>query len=635
MGAARKLQSEIDRTLKKVQEGIIEFDEIWNKIYDADNQTQREKYENDLKKEIKKLQRLRDQIKTWINGNDIKDKSSLTDARKNIERKMEQFKNCEKEAKTKAFSKAGLGQAAKLDPEEKARQSTREWLNDQVEALQMQIDEFESELEGLNSSRRGKKPSERQEILEECVNRHRGHIARLEQCMRCLDNDTVNYQEIDDLKDLVEYYVNENQEDDLGYTTVDENYSTVLDRLNDVTLGVQSLTLQQKLNKTKDIDEERDKERAAAAAVKAQLASHGSSQLSTLIDEEKKLNVKTPTPTGASSKKGGMSESSSGNHSSTDETESETAMMQSKGTVRNEPQTAAGRSNVSVSMTQQKSTSLTGSLRSENEDFPKLQSSGVSEKSKSDELSEDVKTSPRQSAPSSSTQTTLPLINTTDSVPGSSKGSTDPMLTTMTLDELTSALSMQCGAPRGSAGGVVSTPSPPSQFEGNPAASLQLLRACNRGALPQQIDGDYRVQLFHNTSRVFSQQLPASYPVYRLPQLEDSNFYKQLDTEGLFYAFYFHPEDIVQYCAARELKRQSWRYHLEHKFWFKPTGDPTVKTDDYEEGACIYFDRVLTSSSALPGDSSSADMNGWCYRRKDNFMFTRDQVDDDNDVDSH
>lgn len=32
MGAARKIQSEIDRTLKKVQEGIDIFDEIWEKV---------------------------------------------------------------------------------------------------------------------------------------------------------------------------------------------------------------------------------------------------------------------------------------------------------------------------------------------------------------------------------------------------------------------------------------------------------------------------------------------------------------------------------------------------------------------------------------------------------------------------
>lgn len=49
------------------------------------NQTQKEKLELDLKTQIKKLQRLRDQIKTWVASNDIKDKSQLLDNRKLIE----------------------------------------------------------------------------------------------------------------------------------------------------------------------------------------------------------------------------------------------------------------------------------------------------------------------------------------------------------------------------------------------------------------------------------------------------------------------------------------------------------------------------------------------------------------------
>ena len=49
------------------------------------NQTQKEKLETDLKTQIKKLQRLRDQIKTWVASNDIKDKSMLLDNRKLIE----------------------------------------------------------------------------------------------------------------------------------------------------------------------------------------------------------------------------------------------------------------------------------------------------------------------------------------------------------------------------------------------------------------------------------------------------------------------------------------------------------------------------------------------------------------------
>ena len=77
--------AEIDRCLKKVAEGVDKFDETWQKVHHASNSNQKEKYEEDLKKEIKKLQRLRDQIKTWIASAEIKDKSVLYEKRKLIE----------------------------------------------------------------------------------------------------------------------------------------------------------------------------------------------------------------------------------------------------------------------------------------------------------------------------------------------------------------------------------------------------------------------------------------------------------------------------------------------------------------------------------------------------------------------
>lgn len=76
---------EIDRCLKKVTEGVDTFEDIWQKVHNATNSNQKEKYEADLKKEIKKLQRLRDQIKSWIASGEIKDKSTLLDYRKLIE----------------------------------------------------------------------------------------------------------------------------------------------------------------------------------------------------------------------------------------------------------------------------------------------------------------------------------------------------------------------------------------------------------------------------------------------------------------------------------------------------------------------------------------------------------------------
>jgi len=79
------IAAEIDRTFKKVAEGVEIFDEIWEKVYHAQHAAQKEKYEGDLKKEIKKLQRLRDQIKVWISSSEVKDKAQLLDTRKLIE----------------------------------------------------------------------------------------------------------------------------------------------------------------------------------------------------------------------------------------------------------------------------------------------------------------------------------------------------------------------------------------------------------------------------------------------------------------------------------------------------------------------------------------------------------------------
>lgn len=76
---------EIDRCHKKVAEGVETFEDIWHKVHNATNSNQKEKYEADLKKEIKKLQRLRDQLKVWIASPDIKDKGPLIDDRKWIE----------------------------------------------------------------------------------------------------------------------------------------------------------------------------------------------------------------------------------------------------------------------------------------------------------------------------------------------------------------------------------------------------------------------------------------------------------------------------------------------------------------------------------------------------------------------
>ncbi|XP_041362287.1 CCR4-NOT transcription complex subunit 3-like isoform X2 [Gigantopelta aegis] len=222
MAERRKIQGEIDRCLKKVAEGVEVFEDIWKKfnsfqVQSASNSNQKEKYETDLKREIKKLQRLRDQIKTWVANSDIKDKNSLLDHRKLIETQMERFKVVERETKTKAYSKEGLGAAAKLDPQTKEKGELTNWLSMMIDQLNLQLDQFESELEQLSCTTKKKKldKEQKQDRLDELKahqDRHKDHIKRLEIIMRMVDNNQLAMDQIKKIKDDVEYYVESNQE---------------------------------------------------------------------------------------------------------------------------------------------------------------------------------------------------------------------------------------------------------------------------------------------------------------------------------------------------------------------------------------------------------------------------------------
>ncbi|CAJ2672142.1 unnamed protein product [Trifolium pratense] len=317
MGASRKLQGEIDRVLKKVQEGVEVFDSIWNKVYDTDNANQKEKFEADLKKEIKKLQRYRDQIKTWIQSSEIKDKKvsasyeqALVDARKLIEREMERFKICEKETKTKAFSKEGLGQQPKTDPREKAKSETRDWLNNVVGELESQIDSFEAELEGL-TVKKGKNRPPRLTHLETSITRHKAHINKCELVLRLLDNDELSPEQVNDVKDFLDDYVERNQDDFDEFDDIDDLYSSLpldkVDTLEDlvtnptsvaVTKGVPGLSLKNPL----------------VASVSLSASSQTSEQADETASQDSNSDIvaKTPPP-----KSGGISPSAStptGNH---------------------------------------------------------------------------------------------------------------------------------------------------------------------------------------------------------------------------------------------------------------------------------------------------------------------------------
>jgi len=128
---------------------------------------------------------------------------------------MEKFKACEKEMKTKAFSKEGLIQSAKLDPKAQEKLEQTQWLQTCVEELLLQVETAEAEIETLQQGGRkrgkvGATAQDRLEELERLNERRKWHISRLEIMLRLLDNGTLSTEQVLGLKDDVNYFVEDN-----------------------------------------------------------------------------------------------------------------------------------------------------------------------------------------------------------------------------------------------------------------------------------------------------------------------------------------------------------------------------------------------------------------------------------------
>eukprot|EP00891_Asterochloris_glomerata_P001847 jgi/Astpho2/1847/gw1.00038.301.1_t len=97
-----------------------------------------------------------------------------------------------------------------------------------------------------------------------------------------------------------------------------------------------------------------------------------------------------------------------------------------------------------------------------------------------------------------------------------------------------------------------------------------------------------------------------------MPILDNPALFEKLDTEALFFAFYYQPGTYQQWLAARELKRQSWRYHKQHGAWFQRHEEPKLANEEYEQGTYVYFDFHIRHDDQ---------QDGWCYRLKQDFTF--------------
>ena len=123
---------------------------------------------------------------------------------------MEDFRGCEKETKTKAYSKEGL---QKQTVQKDTKGPLRAWLQESVDDITEQLKKYETQLSDFALS---DDPDvlEKTITLEHRIERHQFHLEHLEYLLTAWENDTVTKQQIKSIRDAVNEYIAENENED-------------------------------------------------------------------------------------------------------------------------------------------------------------------------------------------------------------------------------------------------------------------------------------------------------------------------------------------------------------------------------------------------------------------------------------
>lgn len=562
-----------------------------------------EKTLKDLKTELKKLQRLREQTRAFLAApeTDSKYTAVLQKARRDVELKMEAFKVVEKQHKIKAFSAAGLAQA-KLDPEARAKFECEEWLSDLVDQANKILETYEGELEGISTKGGSKKKkSDRQVEIESWMEIISNHVVRLEQVLRALDNDQVSVQELEDLglKDSLEYMLQSHMEPDF----MDDD--SIYDEID--------LTEVAQTGKIADHTAPKPKAKAAAAEESPKKAETAKQMEPAKKEKKKKAKDKdlgkevfpvADAPASASSARtpskvpGGLSTlwkaADEGSSSSVGGSVGQAVTAQGDRMHRLRPTGQAAGQPGGLGYLRVATSGGTPQNLSEVE-LRELQRGGD----------------------------TLELAHP------SSQGSSGPgrHAGELALEAAARALSGSGGGGKGGKGradrGSGLTALEEAALHAVWAGGLQFLPASeldrfypHQGGSPKAAQGSAAGSSGFlgkgGFSRLAIGSMPASYPKKRLENLSSPSSFAQprAELETLMFFFYYAQGTVPQLLAAHQLRKQGWQFHTKFNTWFKRLAAPATATKDSETGKFAYFDFHVHDGPP-----------SWVVRVKEDFTF--------------
>ena len=527
---------------------------------------------------------------------------------------MEKFKAVEKEMKTKAYSKEGLQLKSKLDPKDKEKIEMVEFLVQMNEDLERQVETIEAEVEALQAGVKKKKDNTRVERvleLEQTAERHKFHQGRLELLQRALENGNVEVDEVKDLEESIRYYVENNQdpdfmEDDTIYDDFNLQEEEAIFGMGQDADHVSSQDTQSIQDDTVETEG-----RSASLGGKAKVADTASSNIRRPSTQLKSplpalATLHTPLPGASNSTASSMKPAPLPTRISGEPLKYASAAAAAAASDKNgvgiaplppppqpglapggartsattspapsHPQLAQRPQAVSHEAAQQnepsKSPAPTASIPApfvpEKEALSRVASSeDASRSNKKAVASERVDEEVSESA-------TPPLTN------GESHADEEEE---ESVYHLPSSLQDLLDSFEATKNDISSSSSKPPD---------ERMLATSMSTAPDSADTEaprhYRPQNPYPYT-------PSHYPQEPLPIFDDPRLYSRIDTDSLFYAFYYRQGTYQQYLAAKALKSQSWRFHKQYQTWFQRHEEPKAITDDYEQGTYRFFDYEST-----------------------------------------
>jgi len=559
---------------------------------------------------------------------------------------MEKFKAVEKEMKTKAFSKEGLLSAAKQDPKEREKADCGEFLTEMVAELDRQVETLEAEEEALGAIvKKGKKDNSKAERgveIQRVIERHRWHQEKLEMANRALENGSLEVDQINPIKDEIKYYVTENQSVDFMEGADDEIY-------DDLNLDAEAPAwgmngdldkVSSQDNQSVHDDEPETIERKGGIIKQKSISL---SEGPPLAARRPSNNFKSPLPalatlhTPASTVPAGPAPS---------------AMKPAPPPTRPPGETLKYASAAAAAAASEKTIaplppapgpagpSTTGPTISALPAPPAVQKQDPSAPASTtapanDEIPQAIakpltttKSAPAQAA--SSTQRPVAPASASSIPPTpqleKSEAVSTPPKSKSPLPKAAPSREAQSASPE------PEQPSTPSavgtqddhrggpRIEGEeeeesiyhlPPGLQELMQSFEMTRTQSTVPTDPLPQRMLNASFAsFPDTLDSSKPStyrpanrYKTPSFypqepvslaDDPAIFSRVDTDTLFYLFYYRQQTYLQYAAAKSLKNQSWRFHKQYQTWFQRHEEPKMINDEAEQGTYRFFDYEST-----------------------------------------